>query len=148
MPINIEKMTPKDIDRVWEIDKAAFPLPWSRNMYEREFQHGLSYYFVAREDGEIVGFGGFWKIEQEAHLTNFGVHPNYQHKGIGRQLLKELLELAVSLGCRRATLEVRVSNERARQFYEKAGFDMIAIRKKYYPDNQEDALVYWNNGLK
>lgn len=95
----------------------------------------------------VVGAVGFWLMLDEAHITTIGVRAHYQRLGIGELLLIESLELAQQLGARVATLEVRVTNTGAQALYEKYGFKRVGLRRKYYSDNGEDALIMTTDPL-
>ncbi len=96
----------------------------------------------------LLGFGCFWGILDEAHITILGVHPDYQGQGLGQALLLSLLQVARQQGLEWATLEVRVSNVAARSLYSKFGFQEAGRRPHYYPDTGEDALLLWRGGLQ
>lgn len=134
----------KDIDAIAELDQLCFATPWSREAYARELRaNKLAFYIVADEDGVIVGFAGLWGIIEEGHITNVAVHPAYRNKGLGRQLVSRLLEVAEEYGIDKFTLEVRPSNESAITLYNKLGFKAVGRRPRYYEDNGEDALIMW-----
>jgi ribosomal-protein-alanine N-acetyltransferase len=146
--LTINKMQPSDIDSVLWVEESSFRTPWSRKLFEEEFKNPeLSHYFVARVDNHVVGYMGFWLIQDEAHITNLAVHPGFRRHHIGEQLLQTVMAYAYQWGARRATLEVRISNEPAKKLYQKYGFANIAIRKSYYNDNKEDALIMWLNDM-
>ncbi|MBH9968870.1 ribosomal protein S18-alanine N-acetyltransferase [Bacillus sp. V3] len=139
-------MTVDDLDAVMEIEHRSFSIPWTREAFYNEIeQNHLSTYLVV-EDGEcIAGYCGVWLVVDEAHITNVAVLPDYRGKGLGEALMKRIMEIAKQVGARVMTLEVRVSNEAAKGLYRKMGFQDGGIRKRYYSDNQEDALVMWVN---
>ncbi|MEW5920272.1 MAG: ribosomal protein S18-alanine N-acetyltransferase [Bacillota bacterium] len=142
----IRNMTTDDLDQVMEIEKSSFPLPWSRGSFEKELRdNNYACYLVAHtgENGKITGYAGCWVLFDEAHITTLAVHPLYRRTGTGSVLLTSLMELAYERGARQVFLEVRDSNEAARNLYEKFGFKIRGIRKKYYLD--EDALVMARN---
>lgn len=137
-------MTPEDIDRVLEIEFQSFTLPWSRAAFETELtKNHFSKYVVLILEGTIVGYGGMWMIVDEAHVTNIAIDPQVRGKHLGEALLQRMMVLAISLGAQRMTLEVRVSNKVAQRLYEKMGFTSYGVRKRYYTDNNEDALIMW-----
>jgi len=141
----IAPMTRKDASDVWEIEKLSFSFPWSLDSFILEIeQNQCARYYTAKIGGKAVGYGGMWLILDEAHITNIAVHPDYRRQGIGRLLMQTLIREAAALGIERMTLEVRVSNHEAIRLYKRMGFEEGGIRKKYYPDNQEDALIMWN----
>ncbi len=148
IPLTIIPMKKEDLNQVLEIENLSFLNPWTRRMYLSEVsEKDKSYFVVAKLEDRIIGYGGFWFIVDEAHLTNLAVHPDFRKQGIGTQIMQYLLNLSKQLGVKRATLEVRVSNVIAQKFYTKFGFIPIALRKKYYPDGKEDAVIMWLNGL-
>lgn len=141
--VTIRKMKSQDIGRVIEIERQSFTLPWSENAYLNEISNRSAYYTVAEEDGVIVGYIGMWIIMDEAHITTLAVDPKNRKHKIGERLLIDLLSNAMRIGARRATLEVRSSNIKAQNLYSKYSFTSAAIRKAYYRDNDEDAIVMW-----
>ena len=142
----IRKMMLHDIDRVLEVEKLSFPAPWSRNTFELELHDNLfAHYFVAVQDESIVGYAGMWMILDEAHVTNIAVHPDFRGLNFGKRLIRELIVQAFKLGANRITLEVRISNSLARKLYKDLGFYEAGIRKGYYSDNNEDAVVMWKD---
>jgi [ribosomal protein S18]-alanine N-acetyltransferase len=138
----VEPMTSDDVGAVHEIERLSFSTPWPAHAFEQELKgNRLARYVVARAGEQVVGFAGLWLMVDEAHVTTFGVHPDWRRQGIGRQLLLNLLELSITIGARRMTLEVRVSNEAAQGLYRGFGFDIVGRRARYYTDDGEDALV-------
>lgn len=135
-----------DLDDIMEVERLSFTLPWSREAFYRELtDNPYAYYIVADIDGKAIGYGGVWIVVDEAHITNIAVRPEYRGKKIGETLLKQLQNLAREKGAKTMTLEVRVSNHVAQNLYRKLGFKNGGIRKGYYTDNFEDALVMWVN---
>lgn len=130
-----------DLDAVVEIEKASMPSPWSKELFDEELKRDAAHYFVAEQEGKVAGYMGYWEAPQEAHIINLAVAPAFRKKGVGREMIEYCLEFARKRGAQLATLEVRESNEAARRLYEKCEFKIVAIRKKYYSDNQEDAVV-------
>lgn len=99
------------------------------------------------EIANIVGFAGLWLMVDEAHITTIATHPDYRHRGLGELLLTALIDIAYDIGARQVTLEVRVSNTVAQNLYRKYGFHEAGIRRRYYSDNQEDALIMWTEDI-
>ena len=141
--VNIQKMQRGDVARVMEIEKQCFATPWHESAYLTELVNRSAHYVVARVDDTIVGYSGMWVIMDEAHITTIGVDPGYRGLKIGEQILVAVLEEAMRRGARRATLEVRESNIVAQNLYRKYGFVPAAIRRGYYSDNNENAVVMW-----
>ncbi len=145
-PLTIDQMTEQDLDQVLIIEGSSFPHSWSRRSFESELmKNRLAIYRVARLEGRVVGYGGIWVILDEAHLTTLAIDQIYRGQGIGTALLQELIENAVRAGARTMTLEVRPSNLAALRLYERFGFVMKGVRKRYYLD--EDALLMTLEGL-
>jgi ribosomal-protein-alanine N-acetyltransferase len=144
----IEEMREEDIPVVQAIEKEIFLTPWPRNAYQREItQNRSAAYLVIRRDGEVLAYGGLWKMYDEAHITTVGVRRAEQGKGYGVVLMAALIQRAYQMGTRWMTLEVRPSNEAAIHLYEKFGFKVIGRRRGYYTDNGEDAVVMWSDSI-
>ncbi len=141
--VKIDKMQREDVTRVMEIERQCFTTPWSESAYLTELANRSAHYIVARIGDKIVGFSGMWIIIDEAHITTIGVDPDYRGRKIGEQILFSMLEEAHRRRARRATLEVRESNNVAQGLYRKYGFVAAAIRRGYYSDNNENAIVMW-----
>lgn len=139
----IRRMEPEDVPAVCAADRLCFAIPWSDYTFQAELSSTIGYYRVATLDGAVVGYIGSHMIHDEAHITTFGVHPAVQRRHIGERLLADVIREAVGQGCRRITLEVRESNLAAQNLYRKYGFLPISRRKRYYSDNDEDAIVMW-----
>ena len=138
----IRRMELKDLDTVAAIEAATFARPWSRASFEQELTRNVAArYLVAELDGQVVGYAGAWIILDESHVTNIAIEENFRGRGIGKQLTAGLMQYLSNLGAAYATLEVRVSNERAQNLYRSLGFVSIGKRKKYYEDNNEDAFL-------
>jgi ribosomal-protein-alanine N-acetyltransferase len=136
----------KDLDELVALEKSCQQLPWNKALFAEELKNqGQCFWALGRLEGELVAYMGFWKAVDEAHITNLGVHPKYQRRGLGEAMVRQGLELARSLGCVRATLEVRQSNAAAIKLYEKLGFTSVALRPGYYPDTKEDAVIMWTD---
>lgn len=141
--ISVEPMLSADLEFVHRIDRRCFPLSWQEGTFLTELGNRYAFYFVARLDGRVVGFCGAWVIAHEAHITTLAVDPDYQGEGIGERLLIALLEESLLLSASYATLEVRESNQAAHNLYAKYGFVNTALRRNYYKENGENAIVMW-----
>ena len=138
----IAPMTLEDVPAVHDIERLSFNSPWPEYAFEQEIKSNrLARYVVARAGQTIAGFAGVWLMVDEAHITTFGVDPDWRRQGIGHQLLLSLIELAQVLGAARMTLEVRASNAPAQALYAAFGFQVVGRRRAYYTDDGEDALV-------
>ncbi|HEY6609250.1 MAG TPA: ribosomal protein S18-alanine N-acetyltransferase [Candidatus Limnocylindria bacterium] len=138
----IGPMSLDDVAAVHEIERLSFSVPWPAHAFEQELRgNRLAHYLVARAGERIVGFAGMWLMVDDAHITTFGIHPDWRRQGIGRQLLLAVADLSMGVGARQMTLEVRVSNEAAQALYRSFGFEVVGRRFRYYTDDGEDALV-------
>ena len=124
---------------VMEIEKLSFPSPWSVEMFEREIALMISHFFVVLGDAEVVGYGGYWCIHDEAHIVNLAVHPSLRSRRIGRRILDHLIEDMLKYKVERILLEVRKSNTAAQGLYTAAGFVRTGYRPRYY--GSEDAIL-------
>jgi [ribosomal protein S18]-alanine N-acetyltransferase len=145
--VAIEPMRMSDLAVVGEIDHKCFSQPWQRSIYETELHNRAAFYFVARLEQEIVGYGGAWAVADEAHLTTLAVLPEYRGRRIGERLLLCLMEEAALRRATHVTLEVRERNCPAQQLYRKYGFRNTAIRRSYYTDTGEHAIVMWADAI-
>ena len=143
MNISVDLMKEEDIDSVLEISSLSFSIPWSKDSYIQELTNPIARYLVAKIDNKVVGFIGTWIVLEESHITNIAIHPNNRKQGIGSSLLEEFLKYCKNKGCIAFTLEVRNSNKAARTLYEKYNFKQEGIRKGYYEDTKEDAIIMW-----
>jgi ribosomal-protein-alanine N-acetyltransferase len=135
-------MEPGDLEGVLEIEAASFPTPWSRGMFLEELSRDFSDPVVAEgEDGEIRGFAVSWTVAGESHLLNIAVRPGRRGAGIGQALLRECIRRGARAGASRIHLEVRAGNREALRLYRGAGFSFLGIRKGYYTDTGEDAVL-------
>lgn len=141
------KLSVADLDEVMKIERLSFETPWSKFAFIHEIQFEKSVFKTIKVGGRLVGYGGFWHILHEAHISNIAIHPDYRRRGLGRRLLVHLLEEAVARGASKATLEVRRSNLLAQRMYEGFGFKVVTVKKHYYADENEDALVMWNGDI-
>jgi len=142
--ITIQPMTPADLEEVLPIEAVSYSTPWNRTMFEAEL-HGnrFSRLLTARdsEQNSLLGYICFWMVFDELHLMNLSVHPEWRRMGIGEELVRRALSLAREGGASLATLEVRASNEAAKRLYEKLGFKVAAVRRGYYLEPKEDAVI-------
>ncbi|HEU5139502.1 MAG TPA: ribosomal protein S18-alanine N-acetyltransferase [Bacillales bacterium] len=142
--VRFRYMTLDDIQAVLEVEQASFSMPWSESAFYNELtSNRFATYILAEVEGEVVGYCGVWVIIDEAHITNIALLPAFRGKKIGEALLRTAMQFSRMHGGRKMTLEVRVSNEPAQRLYRKLGFQPGGIRKNYYTDDHEDALVMW-----
>ena len=140
----------EEIDVLVHVEHESFSNPWTRDMYVAEFGNpDVSFFYLARDaaSGDVAGFCAFWRVLDELHINNLAVLPDVRRAGVATALLTYVLEYGAGLGARRATLEVRRSNEAARLLYERFGFTVAGVRHGYYTKPVEDALVLWRENL-
>ena len=144
-------MTLADLDAVLAIEQQSFTMPWTNAMFRSELQQErTSRMLVARAegaDGPIVGYIGYRIVLDEMHVILIAVAPAWRQRGVARQLLYQAMDQARAAGCKRATLEVRVSNTPAQQLYYSLRFAPVGTRPKYYLRPTEDALILWRDPL-
>lgn len=149
MNYRVRPMVTADVDMVAEVEKQSFVVAWSRDAFQLEMEENeLAHYFVAEAQGQVVGYAGMWIILDEAHITNVAVLPQYRGMGMGAALMAALMSFAVSQGVACMTLEVRQSNDVAKRLYESLGFAARGLRRQYYTDTQEDAVIMWLDDLE
>lgn len=144
MDLIIRQAEAKDILPMAELDQLCFAAPWSVESFETEIlRNNVALYLIAEINETVVGYAGLWCVLDEGHITNVAVHPDYRKKGIGEALVSVLIDHTSANGIKSHTLEVRPSNAAAIALYTKFGFQPAGIRKKYYEDNGEDAIIMW-----
>jgi ribosomal-protein-alanine N-acetyltransferase len=146
--LRFEELDETHIPAILEIEKEANSAPWTERSFRNELDNPDRIFLVAKLEGKVVGYGGIWLIIDEAHVTTVAVDANQRQQGIGRKLMVQLLERAKEAGMTCSTLEVRASNDPALNLYKDLGYKETARRKKYYPDNNEDAVVMWMYDLQ
>ncbi|HWQ88756.1 MAG TPA: ribosomal protein S18-alanine N-acetyltransferase [Desulfitobacteriaceae bacterium] len=140
----IRPMQVEDLEAVHNIEKESFSTPWSLKAFTAELlENDLARYFCLIADGQVAGYIGLWYILDEGHVTNIAISPLYRGRGRAEFLLRTVMQNMFIKGIKRMTLEVRVSNLAARKLYERLGFVATGVRKGYYSDNHEDALIMW-----
>jgi ribosomal-protein-alanine N-acetyltransferase len=147
MDIKIIKAGTEHINDIYIIENLSFAIPWSKQaLYEEIVENDKAIYLAAKLDGgKVIGYIGMWKILDEGHITNISVHPEFRRNGVGSALMSSLIEISREAGIMSITLEVRKSNLAARALYAKFGFKESGLRKAYYADNNEDAIIMWRN---
>lgn len=140
-PITIELMTEEHIPQVYALERVCFTAPWDLSAYMGELRNPSAYYLVAMQAHHLLGYGGMWVVEENAHIVTLAVRPESRRLGLGRRLMVALLAVARQRGAVEVTLEVRAGNVAAQELYASMGFKAVARRRAYYPDNGEDGLV-------
>lgn len=144
MDLVIRQAEERDIIPMAALDRLCFSMPWSEASFAHEIKENhLAFYLVAEIGEELVGYAGMWLVVDEGHITNVATHPDYRKKGIASAMVTLLIETTKKEGILSHTLEVRASNQNAIDLYAKLGFEAIGIRKNYYEDNHEDAIIMW-----
>ena len=145
MKIDYKLMDNSHINGVYELSKACFSVPWSLDSISYEIENPLAKYIIAENlsTKEVIGYAGVWIVAGEGDITNIAVDPSYRKQGIASRLLMKLFEICRENSCSDITLEVRASNIPAQNLYKKFNFKEEGIRKKYYSDNGEDAIIMW-----
>jgi ribosomal-protein-alanine N-acetyltransferase len=146
--LEIRRLTLRDLGAVEEIERASYPTPWSRSMFAGELTKPASISLGAFEGEDLVGYVIVSRYVDAWHVMNVAVRPEERGRGIGTALLERLFEATASDARRGYTLEVRVSNERAIKLYERLGFKGRGVRRGYYTDNREDALIMWKDPIR
>ncbi|MBM3237145.1 ribosomal-protein-alanine N-acetyltransferase [Candidatus Poribacteria bacterium] len=155
--IEFDYIRESDLKDVVRIEKISFKNPWRENAFKREIENDndFSHFIVARHKNRTIAFIGFTHVLDEAHILTFAVHPKFRRCGVGTQLLTYTLNMAKSLNTKKVTLEVRISNIPAQSLYKKFGFQIVAIRRNFYPDGEDGYIMcipninevcYANNG--
>ena len=142
----IRQMVADDITAVMEVDKASFSSPWTEEIFHLELdKNENAHYYVMILDDKIIGYAGMWVVIDDAQITNIAVLPEHRGHKLGETLFNFLCQKAILMGVSQLSLEVRVSNVIAQKMYRKFGLVPGGIRKNYYSDNREDAIVMWVN---
>lgn len=141
--LRFEPLQESHIPAILTIEQEANSAPWSEKSFQNELTNPHKIFLVALVSGQVVGYGGVWLMIDEAHVTNIAVASDFRRAGIGRKLMIDLLNRSKAAGMTCSTLEVRAGNAAAIDLYLKLGYTETARRRRYYPDNQEDAVVMW-----
>jgi len=147
--VDVTRMRRRHLRGVMAIERQVYTRPWSPNLFLAEMTEPSNRrYLVARMDREIVGYAGLICYGEEAHVTNIAVDPVHQRRKIASRLLYELIVNGIEMGAQAVSLEVRVSNWGAQRLYGRFGFHPVGIRRNYYQELNEDALIMWTDDVK
>jgi len=142
--LTIRPMEIGDVDQVIEVDKASFSTSWTPDIFYQEIsENEYAHYYIVETEEEVIGYAGAWIVYEDAQITNIAIKPAYRGKKIGKRLFQFMLQLARSAGAEWLSLEVRASNVVAQQMYRSFGLVPGGVRKNYYTNNNEDAIVMW-----
>lgn len=140
----VRPMKMDDLQAILKIEQASFSTPWSLQAFMAELKDNeYARYLCLELDGQVIGYMGLWFILDEGHITNVAIAPDYRGKHWGEYLMRSMMDRMAEQGMERMTLEVRTSNVSAQSLYKKLGFTTAGVRKGYYADTQEDALIMW-----
>jgi [ribosomal protein S18]-alanine N-acetyltransferase len=145
--IEIRRLTQRDLEAIERIERRSYPTPWSRSMFASELAKSSSISLGAfdADGGELVGYLVISRYVDAWHVMNVAVLPESRRQGIASALFERLFQVTSNDGRRGYTLEVRISNEAAIKLYERLGFQSRGVRRGYYTDNREDALIMWRD---
>jgi [ribosomal protein S18]-alanine N-acetyltransferase len=148
LEVRIAPMRRRHLRGVLRIEQQVYPRPWTFSLFLSEIgQRATRVYLVARVGSEVVGYAGLFRAVDDGHITTVAVDPVWQRQGVATRMLLALARAAIERGCRNLTLEVRMSNSEAQALYQRFGFLPAGVRKGYYPETGEDALVMWANDV-
>ena len=147
--VELRRLELRDLAEIEEIERSSYPTPWSRSMFASELAKPSSLCLGAfdSETGRLVGYLVISRYVDAWHVMNVAVAPEHRRRGIATTLLERLFEATAGRGRRGYTLEVRVSNAGAVALYERLGFKPRGVRRGYYTDNREDALIMWKDPI-
>ena len=146
--ISVVPMRRRHLRAVTVIENEVNPHPWSLSLFSGELRMPASRaWIVATEGYDVLGFAGLMVVHEEGHITNLAVHPNHQRRQVASRMLADLLDDAVDRGVEDVTLEVRSSNGAAQALYAGFGFAPGGVRRGYYQNDKEDAIIMWANGI-
>jgi [ribosomal protein S18]-alanine N-acetyltransferase len=146
--VHLVPLRRRHLRSVLKIESQVYPKPWSFGLFMSELNmRGNRHYIAARVDGAVVGYAGLMFGVDEAHVTNIAVDPAWQRHSIGTRMMCNLVRAARERGAQSLTLEVRVSNAPAQAMYRRFGFETEGVRKNYYAESNEDALIMWARGV-
>lgn len=137
------EMTTEDVPMVAAIEQECFALPWSENALLESLALSHSIFVVAKQNDEVIGYGGVYVVCEEAEITNIAVTTKCRKLGVGQAIVEKIIEESIAKGAKTILLEVRQSNEPAIHLYEKCGFERIGTRKNFYEKPVEDAVIMW-----
>jgi len=140
----VRPMQVYDLKAILEVERVSFTTPWSLEAFKTELKDNeYARYLCLELEGQVIGYMGLWFILDEGHITNIAITPNHRGQHWGEFLMRSVMGKMVEQGMERMTLEVRASNSPAQALYKRLGFAIAGVRKGYYADTGEDALIMW-----
>ena len=141
--LEIREFNINDIEELYEVELTSFTDPWSKESFKDELNNEIAHYLVGSINNKVVAYIGAWFVLDEAHITNVAVKSDFRRQKIAKQLITAFIVLAKKHQITSITLEVRASNIPAQSLYQQFGFEKQGLRKRYYADNNEDAIIMW-----
>ena len=140
--VTLREALRSDIEGIYQIERACFSTPWSKEVLLDDLEVEDKLYLVAEaEDGKIIGYAGSWLVLDEGQITNIAIHPEHRRAGYGSKMTRKLTQMLRKQGMKHIFLEVRVSNIAAQAMYRRLGFTAVGVRKHFYSDPVEDGLI-------
>lgn len=140
--VTLREALRSDIEGIYQIERACFSTPWSKEALLDDLEVEDKLYLVAEaEDGKIIGYAGSWLVLDEGQITNIAIHPEHRRAGYGSKMTRKLTQMLRKQGMKHIFLEVRVSNIAAQAMYRRLGFTAVGVRKQFYSDPVEDGLI-------
>ena len=139
--MQIVEMEPRHVEQVAALERICFSDPWSAASIASELDNPLSYWLVAEENAQVVGYIGSQSVQELSDMMNVAVAPAWRRRGLGRRLVQALLAHLLQTDAAELSLEIRVSNAAAIALYEQLGFQIVGCRKRYYVNPREDAYI-------
>ena len=141
--LEIREFNINDIEELYEVELTSFTDPWSKESFKDELNNEIAHYLVGSINNKVVAYIGAWFILDEAHITNVAVKSDFRRQKIAKKLITAFIVLSKKHQITSITLEVRASNIPAQSLYQQFGFEKQGLRKRYYADNNEDAIIMW-----
>lgn len=142
MDVDVRGLGASDLDDLVQLEKVCFSHSWTRKQFLMGLELGSFRLLGIRTDGQLVGYIAFSMVEDEMEILNLAVHPDFRKKKLGSALMEKTFDVCLSEGAVKSFLDVRESNEPAIALYKKYGYEQYGVRKRYYPDTKEDALLF------
>jgi len=142
MNVEVIQLGPSDLDDLVELERTCFAYHWTREQFLMGLKQGIYVILGIRMDGQLAGYIAFSLIEDEMEILNLAVHPDYREQKLASALMDRTFAICRIKGVKKSFLDVKESNDPAIAMYRKYGYEQFGVRKKYYPDTKEDALLF------